>query len=130
MVDIPANVLEKMGSAVKVLVTADASGQPHAIVCGSIVSPQPDKMIVGEILMHKSADNLAANPKASFLISAGMEAWEIDVKNPVRIAEGPVLDGMNENLKAINLHANAVWMFDVDAVYDQGASPNAGNKVA
>ncbi len=132
MVDIPSNVLEKMAAqtTVKVLVTADKAGQPHAIVCGSIVSPQPDKMMVGEILMHKSAANLAENPKAAFMISAGMESWEIDVTNAIRLADGPVLDAMNQNLAAINLHANAVWMFDVAAVYDQGATPNAGNKIA
>lgn len=132
MADIPANVIEKMGaeSTVKTLVTASADGQPHAIVCGSIISPEPSKMIVGEILMHKSAQNLAENPKAAFMIAAGMEAWEIDVKNPVRIAEGPALDQMNAQLEAIHLHANALWMFDVDAVYDQGANPNAGKKIA
>lgn len=132
MADIPANVIEKMGAegTVKTLVTASADGQPHAIVCGSIISPEPSKMIVGEILMHKSAKNLAENPKAAFMIAAGMEAWEIDVKNPVRIAEGPALDQMNAQLEAIHLHANALWMFDVDAVYDQGANPNAGKKIA
>lgn len=132
MTDIPANVIEKMGAegTVKTLVTASADGQPHAIVCGSIISPEPSKMIVGEILMHKSAQNLAENPKAAFMIAAGMEAWEIDVKNPVRIAEGPALDQMNAQLEAIHLHANALWMFDVDAVYDQGANPNAGKKIA
>ena len=132
MADIPANVIEKMGTegTVKTLVTASADGQPHAIVCGSIISPEPSKMIVGEILMHKSAQNLAENPKAAFMIAAGMEAWEIDVKNPVRIAEGPALDQMNAQLEAIHLHANALWMFDVDAVYDQGANPNAGKKIA
>ncbi len=132
MVAIPAEVLAKMNeqTTVKALVTADKSGQPHAIICGSIVSPQPDKMIVGEILMHKSAANLAENPKAAFLIGAGMEAWTIDVENPVRIAEGPVLEGMNANLAAIGLQAAAVWMFDVAAVYNQGASPAAGTKIA
>ncbi len=131
MVSIPEKVLQKLnGESVKVLVTADASGQPHAIVCGSIVSPAPDKVMVGEILMKKSSENLKANPKASFIVAAGMEAYTIDVANPVRIAEGPVLDGMNEKLAAIHLKASAVWMFDVTAVYDQGATPAAGTKIA
>ncbi|MDO5853555.1 MAG: pyridoxamine 5'-phosphate oxidase family protein [Thermoplasmata archaeon] len=132
MTSIPANVLEKMNApgTVKVLATADKSGQPHAIVCGSIISPQPDKMVVGEVLMHKSAANMAENPKATFMISAGMEAWEIDVKNPVRVTEGPMLDAMNKEMEAIHLHAGALWIFDVDAVYDQGANPNAGKKIA
>lgn len=132
MASIPANVIEKMNAqgTVKVLTTADKSGQPHAIVCGTIMSPAPDKMVVGEVLMHKSAANLAENPKAAFMIAAGMEAWEIDVKNPVRIAEGPQLEEMNKQLEAIHLHANAMWVFDVEAVYDQGANPNAGKQIA
>lgn len=132
MANIPAEVLEKMNAqgTVKVLVTASDCGQPHAIVCGSIMAPSPDKMLVGEILMHKSAENMKANPKAAFLITAGKDAWEIDVKNPTRIAEGPQLEEMNKNLAGAGLKANALWLFDVDAVYDEGAGPNAGKKIA
>ena len=132
MASIPSNVIEKMNAqgTVKVLVTAGKDGQPHAIVCGTIMSPAPDKMVVGEVLMKKSAANLAENPKASFMIAAGMEAWEIDVKNPVRIDSGADLDKMNEELAAIHLHANAMWVFDVEAVYDQGANPDAGKQIA
>ena len=103
MASIPSNVIEKMNAqgTVKVLVTAGKDGQPHAIVCGTIMSPAPDKMVVGEVLMKKSAANLAENPKASFMIAAGMEAWEIDVKNPVRIDSGADLDKMNEALAPI-----------------------------
>ena len=108
----------------------DAAGQPHAIVCGTIMSPSPDKMVVGEVLMKKSRANLEANPKAAFMIAAGMNAYEIDVANPVRIADGPALDEMNKALAAIHLKAAAMWMFDVTAVYEQGANPNAGTKIA
>ncbi len=132
MTEIPQNVLDKMNAqgTVKALVTADKSGQPHAIICGSIASPAPGKVMVGEILMKRAAANLAENPKAAITVAAGMEAWEIVVKNPVRIAEGPVLDGMNKAMEAAHLVAKAVWMFDVDAVYDEGAGPNAGKKIA
>ena len=37
---------------------------------------------------------------------------------------------MNEMLAGVNLHAKALWMFDVVAVYDEGAGPNAGKKIA
>lgn len=114
----------------KVLVTADKDGQPHAIVCGTIGSPSPDKMVVGEVLMKKSSANMAENPKATFLIAAGGEAWDIDVANPVRIAEGEQIEAMNKQLEAANLRARALWVFDVVAVYDEGAGPNAGTKIA
>ena len=132
MANIPDEVLKAMSeqTTVKALVTSDASGQPHAIVCGSIVAPSPDKVIVGEVLMKKSSKNLDVNKKAAILVSAGMAAYEIVLENPVRITEGPALDQMNEKLAAIHLKAGALWMFDVASVYDQGASPKAGTKLA
>ncbi|MBP3385576.1 MAG: pyridoxamine 5'-phosphate oxidase family protein [Candidatus Methanomethylophilaceae archaeon] len=132
MANIPANVMELLGGqgTTKTLVTASADGQPHAIVCGSIVAPAADKVVVGEVLMKRASANLSANPKAAILISAGMESYEIVLANPVRIAEGPMLDQMNENLAKINLRAGAIWAFDVAEVYDEGATPNAGSKIA
>ncbi len=130
MVTIPQNVLDAMKSGAKVLATADKNGNPHVITAGTIVSPQPDKMMIGEVLMKKTAANLAENPKATFLVISGMESYSIEVCNAVRITEGPALDEMNKQIAAMHLVASAVWMFDVAAVYDQGASPKAGTKIA
>lgn len=132
MAEIPANVLEKMAeqTTTKVLVTASESGRPHAIVCGSIIAPAADKIVVGEVLMKRAAANLKANAKAAVLVCAGMESYEIALSNPQRIAEGPMLDQMNENLAKVKLKANALWMFDVCAVYNEGANPAAGTKIA
>ena len=68
--------------------------------------------------------------KAAFMIAAGPKAYEIQVENPVRYDNGEALAAMNEGLAAVNLHAKALWMFDVVAVYDEGAGPNAGTKIA
>ena len=127
MVQIPEKVLAKMAeqTTVKTLVTASACGAPHAIVCGSIIAPTADKVVVGEVLMKRASANLQANPKAAILITAGMESYEI-----VRIAEGPMLDQMNAELAKIHLQARALWAFDVAEVYDEGASPAAGTKIA
>lgn len=132
MVNIPKNVLDKISASgtVKALVTASLDGQPHAIVCGSIISPSPDKIIVGEVLMKKSVSNIEKNKKASIMISSGMEAYEIIVSNPVRVAKGPMLDQMNNNLAKVHLKANAIWTFDVCSVYNESASPEAGTKIA
>ena len=115
---------------VKTLVSVSPEGQPHAIVCGTIASPQPDKMVVGEVLMKRSSEYLKANGKAGFSVTAGPKSYEIVVANPVRIESGAPLDGMNEMLKAVNLHAHAMWIFDVAAVYDESAGPTAGTKIA
>ena len=62
MVDIPAEVMEIMNAkgTVKALVTANKAGQPHAIVCGTIACPAPGKMVVGEVLMKRSAETPSA----------------------------------------------------------------------
>ena len=87
-------------------------------------------MVVGEVLMKRSAEYMAENGKAAFMITAGPKAYEIQVENPVRYDSGEALAAMNEGLAAVNLHAKALWMFDVVAVYDEGAGPNAGTKIA
>lgn len=132
MVAIPQNVIDIMNDkgTVKALVTANKAGQPHAIVCGTIACPAPDKMVVGEVLMKRSAEYMAENGKAAFLISAGPKAYEIQVENPVRFDSGDALAQMNTMLAAVNLHAKALWMFDVVAVYDESAGPSAGTKLA
>lgn len=132
MVDIPAEVMDIMNAqgTVKALVTANKAGQPHAIVCGTIACPAPGKMVVGEVLMKRSAEYMAENGKAAFMIAAGPKAYEIQVENPVRYDNGDALAQMNEMLAGVNLHAKALWMFDVVAVYDEGAGPNAGKKIA
>jgi len=130
--NIPSNVLEvlKAKGTTKVLVTASKDAKPHAIVAGSIVSPAADTMVVGEILMKTSAKNLKENAKAAFLISAGKDAYNIDCTAKARLDSGPELDAMNKELAAMKLKAAAVWVFKVDAVFEQGASPKAGTKIA
>ena len=132
MADIPNNVVEIMNapSTVKVLVTASKDGKPHAIVAGSIGSPAADTVIVGEILMKTSSKNLKENSEVTILLASGKDAYSIDCVAKARLDQGPEIEMMNEALKAMNLKASAVWVFNVKAVYDQGASPNAGKKLA
>ncbi|MDR1404005.1 MAG: pyridoxamine 5'-phosphate oxidase family protein [Candidatus Methanoplasma sp.] len=132
MVSIPNNVQEliKAKTTTKVVVTSSKGAKPHAIVAGSIASPKADTMVVGEVLMKVSAKNLKENPKASFLIASGKDAFEIECTAKARLESGSEIDAMNKELAAIGLKAAAVWVFTVDAVYDQGASPKAGTKLA
>lgn len=132
MVNIPNNILEILRSqtTVKVLVTASKDGKPHAIVAGSIGAPTADTMVVGEILMKTSAKNLGENPKAAFLVTSGKDAYSIECTARARLETGPEIDAMNKELAAIGLGAAAVWVFSVDAVFEQGATPEAGKKLA
>lgn len=132
MANIPSNVLEVLNTkgTTKIIVTASKDAQPHAIVAGSIVSPAADTMVIGEVLMKKTASNLKENPKAEFILSSGLNAYSIECTAKARLDSGPELDAMNKELAAIGLKAAAVWVFKVEAVFDQGASPKAGTKLA
>jgi predicted pyridoxine 5'-phosphate oxidase superfamily flavin-nucleotide-binding protein len=132
MANIPNNVLEliRARTTTKILVTASKDAKPHAIVAGSIAAPTADTMIVGEILMKVSSKNLSENQKAAFLVTSGKDAFEIECTAKARLENGPEIDAMNKELAAIGLKAAAVWILKVDAVFDQGASPKAGTKLA
>jgi len=132
MVNIPTNVIELMNKegTVKALVTSSKKGMPHAIIAGTIMSPAPNTMVIGEVLMKVSSKNLKENEEAAFLITSGTEAYEINCKVKARLDKGPELDGMNKVLETMHMHAAAIWIFTVEAVFDQSASPKAGTKLA
>ena len=114
----------------KILVTADANGQPHAIVCGSIFVPDDETLAVGEVFMNVTKRNLETNPKAAVTVAFGGEAYNISVSVKERLEDGDLLNVLNEKLSKINLHARAVWTFKVEAVFDEGINPNAGKLIS
>ena len=132
MVAIPEKTLNllKAEGAVKALITADKTGLPHAIVCGSIIAPDANTMAVGEVLMKTSKANMEANSKVAIMVNKGFEAYSINAKVKARITEGPLFDGMKAELAKLKLPCFAVWVFDVCCVYDQSAGPDAGKKIA
>lgn len=129
---IPENVRKLIAdpAAVKVLVTSSAEGRPHAIVAGTILSPTPDTMAVGVVLMHRAAKNLAANPKAAFLITKGMESYEINVRFEGDLTSGPLYDGVKAECDKLKLPLSAVKTFKVCCVCNESAGPDAGKKIA
>ena len=132
MVALPAKVRDFLNrpEPVKMLVTADPSGQPRGIVCGSIFVPDEETLAIGEVFMVTTKSNLERNPKAAVALGFGGEAYNISVTVIDRLEEGQLLDALNEKLAKINLRAKAVWRFKVEAVFDEGISPNAGKQIA
>jgi len=131
MVAIPEKVIALINdpASVKTLVTASADGRPHAIVCGTIISPAPDMMAVGQVLMKRAVKNLNANKKASFLITKGMESYEVNVRFKEPVTAGPLYDAMKAQCDAMKLPLAAVLTFEVCCVTDEGAGPNAGKQL-
>lgn len=132
MVAIPKDVSDLLAdqASVKALVTVSAAGQPHAIVCGSIFVGPDGKVGVGEILMKRAKENLAANGKAAISVTAGPKSFELVLANPKRDDSGPVFDMLKAKMAELKLPCFAVWTFDVCEIWDESAGPTAGTKIA
>ena len=114
----------------KILVTADAEGQPHAIVCGSTFVVDDNTIAVGEVLMTTTKDNMLVNNKVALETIDGSIAYEVRCRVLGRQDNGPVLERLNKELSKVHLTAKAVWLFSVEAVYDESVGPNGGKKIA
>ena len=132
MVALPAKVRDFISrpEPIKMLITADPSGQPRGIVCGSIFVPDEETLAIGEVFMNVTKANLERNPKAAVALGFGGEAYNINVTVIDRQEEGDLLNVLNDRLEKINLTAKAVWRFKVEAVYDEGINPNAGKQIS
>ena len=132
MVALPAKVSDFLNrpEPVKMLVTADPTGQPRGIVCGSIFLLDEETLAIGEVFMNITKKNLESNPKAAVTVAFGGEAYNISVSVIERSTDEDLLNALNEKLSKVNLKARAVWKFNVEAVFDEGITPNAGKLIA
>lgn len=131
-VKLPENVMKLMNDpeSVKVLTTVSTAGIPHSVVIGSCMAPADDMVVAGEVLMKKTSQNLKKNANAAVMVVKGTESYLIVAEKSGQITEGPLFDGMNEHLAKLKLQASSVWTFAPKEVYDQGAHPGAGTKLA
>ena len=132
MVTIPKEVKDLMNDkgTLKVLVTANAAGQPHAIVCGSFGVIGDDVIAVGEIFMKRSSEYMDENKKVAILAVNGGKAYEMQATVLGREDKGADLDNLNKALEGANLNAIALWKFKVSAIYNESAGPDGGKKIA
>ena len=70
MVDMPEPVIRmiKHPDTRKVMATVSPDGEPHMIVCGSLIVTEPDTIIVGEVFMYRASENLKNNPNVEFMV--------------------------------------------------------------
>ena len=132
MVAIPENVLAllKDPEAKKVISTVCPGNRPHTITAGTISPLGDSQMMVGEVLMKKTAANLGSNPNASFNVMKGMESYEIHCVCKEQVKSGPVYDGMKAVCDKLKLPLASVFIFDVISVYNESANPDCGKKIA
>ena len=113
----------------KVLTTVSPDGLPHAIVCASLWIKDDDTIVVAEVFMHRTVENLNSNPNAEFLIWAGKNAYSVKAVAKERLTEGPIFDKMSAYMDRYNMTTVAVWLFEITGVWDESATDTAGEKV-
>ena len=114
----------------KVLSTVNLKGEPHLIVCGSLMATAPNMIAAAEAYMYRTAENLCNNHMAEILIWKGREAYSLKVKACERVESGPVFDKMSRSLEKMHMTLDGVWIFEVLEIWDESASSSAGEKVA
>jgi hypothetical protein len=135
MVNLPEEVFQALNNpkAGKVLATVTEEGTPHVIQVGSVMSPSPDKIAFGAVLMKRSGKNLEKareeGKKISILVTAELKSYEVHAKVLDFVTKGPIFDRMNEFLKAMGLQASGVWMVEPTDVWNQSASYEAGKQM-
>ena len=132
MVDIPDPVAKMIlhPDTHKVLTTVSSDGKPHAIVCASLAMGGTDKIIVAEVFMHRTCENLRNNPNVEFLIWQGKIGYSLKGTAIGRIEDGPLFDKMCVALQKFNLTPVALWEFEIEEIWDESAGPTAGTKIA
>jgi hypothetical protein len=131
MVQIPEPVARMImhPDAHKVLSTVTPDGKPHSIVCASLAMDGEDTVIVGEVFMHKTCENLVINPNVEILVWQGKNGYSLKAVTTGRMIEGPQFEKMHAMLEKYNMEAVAVWEFKVLEIWDESASRTAGDRV-
>ncbi|MBR6214475.1 MAG: pyridoxamine 5'-phosphate oxidase family protein [Candidatus Methanomethylophilaceae archaeon] len=114
----------------KVLTTVTPDGKPHAIVCASLSMLGDDTILVAEVFMHRTCDNLKNNPNVEILVWQGRNGYSLKAVTTGRIIEGPAFDKMTVIMEKYNLTPTAVWEFKVLEIWDESATNFAGSQVA
>jgi hypothetical protein len=132
MVAIPDPIAKMLKSfdSHKVLTTVSPDGMPHAIVCGSLSMAREDTILVAEVFMQRTCENLKHNPNVEILVWQGKNGYSLKAKALGRILQGEEFDKMYAAMEKFNLTTVAVWEFQVTEIWDESASPSAGERVA
>jgi hypothetical protein len=135
MTKLPEKVMELLNHAdsTKVVATKTPKGDVHAIIVGSVKAPDPETIIFGTLIMHKTSQNLREMCRkgelAAVLVVKGMISYEVRAKVKEQKVEGKELEGMNVQLEPMGLKMTSVWYLEPIEVYDQSASYQAGTRM-
>lgn len=116
-------------SAIKVLSTVSGEGVPHSITVGSLMPISDEQICAFEIFMNKSAENMAANDQVAILVVKDKESYLVNATVAEKLTEGEMYEAFTDNVIAKGIPVKGLWIFNVNEVYDQSATPNAGTRL-
>ncbi len=130
------------------LATASKDGVPNVVPAGSTTAVSPDTIIIANVFLVKTLQNLKENPKAAVVVSsASPSKAEVSVEKLVQVTGGQIkgsvtlLDSgdMHEQMKGVMarlLGAATVGMLKttvvlkVEEIYSITPGPEAGKRIA
>lgn len=136
MVALPEEVMKALNdpASVKVLATKTPEGVVHAIPLGSLTAPDPNTIMFGVVFMKQTHNNMEKMKKKgerpAVLVVNGKNAYQVHAVIKDYKTSGPVLDMMNEKVKARGITVTGVWFMEPETVFDQSPGPNVGKKIA
>ncbi|MGD0817929.1 MAG: pyridoxamine 5'-phosphate oxidase family protein [Methanomassiliicoccales archaeon] len=136
LVALPEVVMEALNdpASVKVLATKTPEGVVHAVPLGSLAAPDPNTIVFGVVFMKQTHINMEKMKKKgespAVLIVNGRNAYQVHATIKDFKTSGPVLDMMNEKVKARGITVTGVWFMEPGTVYDQSPGPNVGKRLA
>ena len=128
---IPEKVIKVLSdeSSVKVISSVSNDGKLHSVAAGSIMAMGEDRLFVAEIFMNTTSKNIQANKNVAILIVKGMESYLINATALERNTEGEFFETMIKPMSEKGIPVKAVWTFEINEIFDQSATPNAGTKL-
>jgi hypothetical protein len=136
MVALPEVVMKALNdpASVKVLATKTPEGVVHAIPLGSLAALGPNTIIFGVVFMKQTHNNMEKMKKKgespAVLVVNGRNAYQVHAMIKDFKTSGPVLDMMNEKVKARGITVTGVWFMEPETVFDQSPGPNVGKEIA
>ncbi|AGI48055.1 hypothetical protein TALC_01064 [Thermoplasmatales archaeon BRNA1] len=76
-----------------------------------------------------TADNLARDPRAEFLVWQGKYAFSVQVVLSRTSDDAAEVELINEALDKMDMKADSVWIFTPQSVTDEGITPTTGQKI-
>jgi uncharacterized protein len=133
MVKLTADMKEAFGKMkIFPVATASEDGTPNVVPIGVVELVSDDTIWITDNFMHKSRENLAANPKIALFIWGPEIRGCFQIKGMATVkTRGREFDAMKAKINVKNpaLPARSLIIVKITEVFECQPGPNAGSKI-